>query len=182
MEDGLDINCLYETFHRITNSHKYFWFLSLLSAVEEGLTACGFNYLANDMIYAAQPFVIKQHLSLGFRDTLEAAIISIYGKDSIDPQKLKSRILDHVPYRFLSSFAKSLTEKDMNGNRKALASKLNRIPHLPYRFTNLDGLESTIAFEPDWYAYFQEHHRLLRDWTLEMLRTYLEKRNGRSFP
>lgn len=176
-KDGLDINSLYKTFNRTTNSHKYFWFLSLLSSVEGGITTCYFNDLANEMIYIAQPYVLKQHLILGYRDTLEAAITSIYGNKSIDPAKLKSNILAHVPYRFLSSFAKNLTEEEMNGNRKALVQKLNLIPNLPYRFTYLNGLNSTISFTPDWYAYFQEHHHILRNWTLEMLSAYLNKRN-----
>ena len=177
VQDDLDINCLYETFNRTTNSHKYFWFLSLLSSVEDGITTCHFNDLANEMIYIAQPYVIKQHLTLGYRDTLETTVTSLCENKSIDPQKLKSKILAHVPYRFLSPFAKNLTEDEMNGNRKSLVQKLNLIPHLPYRFTYLNGLQSTITFTTDWYAYFQEHHHLLRNWTLEMLGAYLNKRN-----
>ena len=176
-KDDLDINSLYKTFNRTTNSHKYFWFLSLLSSVEGDINICNFNDLANEMIYIAQPYVLKQHLTLGYRDTLETAVTSICGNKSIGPQKLKSKILAHVPYRFLSPFAKNLTEDEMNGNRKSLVHKLNLIPNLPYRFTDLNGLNSTIAFTPDWYAYFQEHHHLLRDWTLEMLSVYLNKRN-----
>lgn len=175
-QDGLDINGLHETFMRITNSHKFFWFLSLLSKVEDSLTTCCFNDLAIKMICIAQPYVLKQHLTLGYRDTLETAVSSTYVNKSVNQQQLRA-ILAHVPYRFLSPFAKNLTEAEMNGNRKSLVQKLNLIPGIPYRFTDLNGLNSTIAFTPDWYAYFQEHHHLLRDWTLEMLSVYLNKRN-----
>ena len=156
LQDDLNINYLYETFNRTTNSHKYFWFLALLSAVKDVNTTCTFNYL-------------KQHLTLGYRDTLETAVTSVYGNKSTDPQKLKSKILAHVPYRFLSPFAKNLTEEEMNGNRKALVHKLNLIPHIPYRFTNLCGLKSTITFNPNWYNYLQKHSDLLKGWTLELL-------------
>ncbi|MBQ7498195.1 MAG: hypothetical protein IJU00_10255 [Selenomonas sp.] len=176
VQDGLDINCLHETFNRTTNSHKYFWFLSLLSSVEDNLNTCCFNDLAIKMICIAQPYVLKQHLTLGYRDTLETAVTSTYGNKSVDQQKLRA-ILAHVPYRFLSPFAKNLTEDEMDGNRKSLVHKLNLIPNLPYRFTDLNGLNSKIFFNPDWYTYFQEHHHLLRNWTLEMLRAYLNKRN-----
>ena len=149
LQKDLNISYLYETFNRTTNSHKYFWFLSLLSAVKDTKTTCRFNDLANEMIHTAQPYVLKQHLTLGYRDTLETAVTSVYVNKNTDPQKLKSKILAHVPYRFLSPFAKSLTEEEMNGNRRALVHKLNLIPHLPYRFTNLCGLKSTITFNPD---------------------------------
>ena len=177
LQDDLNISYLYETFNRTTNSHKYFWFLSLLSAVKDAQTTCKFNDLANEMIHTAQPYVLKQHLTLGYRDTLETAVTSVYGNKSTDPQKLKSKILAHVPYRFLSPFAKNLTEQELNGNRRALVHKLNLIPHLPYRCTNLCGLKSTITFNPDWYKYFHKHHHLLKGWASELLQAYLEKRN-----
>ena len=180
LQKDLNINYLYETFNRATNSHKYFWFLSILSAVKDAQTTCKFDDLANEMIHTAQPYVLKQHLTLGYRDTLETAVTSVYGNKSTDPQKLKSKILAHVPYRFLSPFAKNLTEEEMNGNRKALVHKLNQIPHIPYRFTNLCGLKSIITFDPDWYNYFQSHSELLKGWTLELLQTYLGKRNHHS--
>lgn len=189
------------SFNSVTNSYKFFWFLSILEQVKKNqATIIPIKDLLAQMVafvwYPANYYL----LSFGKQDQLRnltnqlletsslaadakpktvfaAALEQMANQSRLgrDLQKLG----DYVPYRFLRPFVgdelRRLEDWKVNDAvvREAAKAFNERPADVPYRFIGSDAIELSAP----WYHYFITHHEILSGFCFWHLVNYLQRNN-----
>lgn len=194
--DDLEIQYLSRIFDNTSECYKFFWFQAILSKVLEGKDHMTYEELVDEMIADAWYMVIEYHLNLGPRDTLESLVLYLqkisqlkssekkeniinYLKDCTDKEVLKrKRILTkNVPYRIQAPFMDKIRGKEWNVAESELISKINQEYRLMYYFEALNGMQTSIRINSEWFTYMQKNQEILKGWLQYNIIVYLQKRN-----
>ena len=198
--NNLQIGKLSSVFNHVTNTYKYYWFLGILDHLKEGAEEISVRDIIIRMIARVWYPVNYFYLSFGKWDRLAAAVATIRNtlhcnidieedqlialvKERMDHREIENTVAKlsrYVPYRFLSpwfaSRLKGVDDRDRNRLIKELAGEdfYSEDHFPPYRFSDD---ERTIIIQPEWREYFITHMKILQDFTLWQLLTFLRKQN-----
>jgi 5-methylcytosine-specific restriction endonuclease McrA len=183
---GLPVNLLAACFNNTSATYKYYWFLSILQAVETGSTRILKKHLFAKMISNAWFTVNYFNVSFGKQDKLQRAIenlrdlehlrideernvifkklISITKKESLDQLNYFNK---QVPHWFLSPWFPGLSRQaDVYQSSRGFKQKCLYELH-----------EDEIIVNPEWVDYLVENSKLLKDFCYWNLTLYLQDRN-----
>jgi hypothetical protein len=198
--NNLQIGKLSSVFNYVTNTYKYYWFLSILDHLKNGEDEISVDDLVIRMIAKVWYPVNYFYLTFGKWDRLAAAVATIRSelnceidvgeeqlvtlvKEAISITQIRKTIKDltrYVPYRFLTPWfapeVKGIYDSNRNRILKELAEEnfYSEYNAPPYRF-NKD--ESAIIIQPQWREYFIMHMKILQGFTLWHILSYLRKQN-----
>jgi hypothetical protein len=184
-DQSVDVGLLSAVFNNTTATYKFYWFLAILEAVEEGKSEIEKHELFARMITNAWYTVNYFHLSFGVHDKIQAAVETIKRLESfnIDEKKkdLFTKILHskskevaknlthfnaNVPFKFLSPWLGSHSEKDMY-----------RMSQENVNFPLYALYPDRILLQPAWFEYVQKNSGFLKDFCFWNLTLFLQVRN-----
>lgn len=202
----LPIKYLSASFNKVTNSYKFYWFLSLLDHIKESQSLIiPINHLLARMIASVWYPVNYFRLSFGKQDRLGQIAFAIRTKTDLpidargqevidvvlahttshsskDPSLIQmiSSLSQYVPYRFLRPFFSTQL-------RGQVDSKINKLIR---QFANQSFTHSeepslyrfshdqqSIEIHPLWFEYLQTHLTIMTGFCLWHLLNYLQKNN-----
>ncbi|WP_288087365.1 HNH endonuclease domain-containing protein [Roseiflexus sp.] len=199
----LPVSALAASFNDVTNSYKFYWFLSILEKIkdEQRRTLPILDLLAHMLAMVWYPTNYFR-LSFGKQDRL-GGIAVLLGKRAGLPMNaaadlIAEAVLRHVssdddlgksilnlaryvPYRFLRPFfaqdLRGIRDTEVNSRIMGLAFSVFHDPVSPclYRFVKLQQL--CIEIQPLWFDYLQQNLSILRGFCLWHLVQYLQKNN-----
>lgn len=200
----VDVSSLASAFNDVTNSYKFFWFLSILESVriKEGRSIPIAHLLSRMIAYAWFP-VNYFRLSLGKQDRL-SRIVEMLRDDCGIPitasrQEVQKQALlqiqkhtsigkeiqtlsNYVPQRFLRPFfqqqLRGMPDRKVDATIRSLASALDgEIDNrVLYLFTQ-HGETEYIEITSAWYDYIAKHLSILEGFCLWHLIKYLQRNN-----
>lgn len=107
------------------------------------------------------------------------SVLLDYLKNCQDPEinRQKRTLTRNVPYRLQAPFLNQLKGKDWNVSESELAARINRERRLIYYFNVLNGMETTISIQEEWYQYIHKNQEIVKGWLQYNMIIYLQKRN-----
>lgn len=198
----LPIEKLTSVFNDVTNSYKFFWFLSILDEIKEGQNeAIRYEDLFNRMIeyvwYPMDYYLLSFGKSDGFKEIINFINAHLKIDNNINAKSItyqienglsqdqayeyKSRVNQlarWVPFRFIRPFfenqLRGLNDSKVNSSIKAIAlsSSITNTEQCPYWFSG-----NKIIINRIWYDYFLKNIGLLRGFTYWHLMKFLQKNN-----
>ena len=194
--EKLDIKHLSRLFDNMSECYKIFWFRAILESVIAGKQAITFDELINNMIADAWYMVSEYKLNLGPKDNLELLILSVSEKLGLKPCEKRDTIINvlsncddatlkekktiltyNVPYRLQAPFMPSLKGDAWIISKNRLAERINNEEGLIYRFKSIEGINSVIEIDDDWFEYFSVNQEIISGWINYNLINYIQKRN-----
>lgn len=202
----LPTECLAACFNDVTNSYKFYWFLSILEHIKkapkgEPLIIPIKNLLA-DMIASVWFPTNYFRLSFGKQDRLSQIALDIKEISNLSGGAKKGEIIHEifiqvqkkselteeilsvgrfVPFRFIRPFF----SKELKGKSDSQVDKLIvqlaeesffDVSH-PCLYRFIDSPEKSIEIQPNWLDYLQAHIQILTGFCMWHLLTYLQKNN-----
>ena len=183
----LPVHLLSACFNYTVASYKFYWFLSLLDAVEAGESRISKRRLFAGMVANGWYTYHYFHLNFGRQDKLGVAIDFIKDREGIDVDEKRGIIIQHllteitkethqvlmhfdheVPHRFLSPWFPGMGD---NWKQIYLASQKFERNVLYALFSD------EIEINPDWFEYLFENIGILRGFCYWKLSLYLQKLN-----
>jgi hypothetical protein len=184
---SLPINLLASCFNSTSATYKFYWFISLIEAVEQGHHHINKQDLFAGMIANAWYTVNYFNVSFGKQDQLQRAIEQLIVLENLNIDTRKSAIVEtlkassnvtthrllryfdgEVPYRFLSPWFPAA-----KGDKK-------QIYQLSQSFLN-DTLyavnEHEVIINPKWIPYLSQNSGILKSFCYWHLSLYLQKHN-----
>lgn len=198
----LPVKYLASSFKEVTNSYKFYWFLSILAYLKETQSpTIPINQILARMIggawYPANYFL----LSFGKQDRLGQLTLAIKPELNLNSNAQQAEIIQaivtylksntplaqeitslglYVPYRFLSPFFPNELRGQPDWKKNNLVKQLaeqnfthNSAPCL-YRFS---AQQDRIEIQPRWFDYLQEQLAIVTGFCLWHLHNYLQKHN-----
>jgi hypothetical protein len=172
-------------FRNTSATYKFYWFLSIIEAVEEGQEKIEKRELFARMIANAWYTVNYFHVSFGKQDKFQQAIDFLKELEEINIDERKKVIVERllnsskketqkqlqhfdnqVPHWFLSPWIKSDSKKEI-----MLLSQEN-FNYPPYAL-----YADCILIQPDWKDYFLRNAGMLKDFCYWNLSQFLQSRN-----
>ncbi len=201
----LPIKHLSKVFNKTTNSYKFYWFFAILECVgEQTNSLISVNSILSKMISNVWYPINYFKISFGKQDRLEKIVLQVKAEICLpvdaNPGKVLNAVLNlldnesnialqnnlnsltrFVPYRFLRSWFKEelrglpdyqINTKIIEFAKKGFHDKKNRCL---YRFQN--GTPKYIEIPISWFEYLKKHNKILMDFCLWNLLSYLQKNN-----
>ncbi|WP_342644892.1 HNH endonuclease domain-containing protein [Mucilaginibacter sp. CSA2-8R] len=182
---GLPVNKLAACFNSKVTTYKFYWFLSILQAVEHRKSIIYKRELFAGMISNAWYTVNYFHVSFGHQDQLQSAIetllmeevlgvdekqIAVLERLATTENQTSIRKLNHfnkqVPHWFLSPWFPNADRKEIYERSKIFDNDC------------LYSLEKDrIIVNPNWFEYLIYNARVLKDYCYWNLTLYLQDRN-----
>lgn len=194
--DNLETEYLSHIFDNTSECYKFFWFQAIIFKVLEGKQYITYEELIDEMIANAWYMVVEYHLNLGPRDTLEGLVHYLHQISQLRSSEKKENIIDYlknckdkeiakrkriltknVPYRMQAPFVAHIRGKEWNVSEQILVSKINQEHRLMYYFEMLNGMQSVIRIDPDWFAYIHKNQEIIKGWLQYHMLIYLQRRN-----
>jgi 5-methylcytosine-specific restriction endonuclease McrA len=191
-QDGLPTNKLAACFNKTTSTYKFYWFLSIIQAAENGTLKVTKRELFSRMISNSWYTVNYFNVSFGKQDLIQNAIRLINNTESItidekretvfkklfttknkDTEKLLWNFNKNVPHWFLSPWfprkgneTDSLREKRIYSESQIFESKSLYALYHDY-----------IEINPYWVNYLISNAKLLKDYCFWNLALFLQSKN-----
>lgn len=194
--EKLDIKHLSRLFDNMSECYKIFWFHAILDSVIAGKHEVTYDELINYMIADAWYMVSEYKLNLGPKDNLESLILSVSETTGLKSSEKRDKIIStisnsddsilrekktiltyNVPYRLQAPFMPSFKGVEWNKPKYKLAKRINEENGLIYRFKSIDGINSVIEIDDDWFEYLTVNQEVINGWIYYNLISYLQKRN-----
>lgn len=184
-KEGLPINLLSACFKSTSATYKYYWFLSIIEAVEEGKYKIQKKELFAGMIANAWYTVNYFKVSFGKQDVIQDAVSAIKDIEKISIDEKRKTILQkliatddketfkklwhfdkNVPHWFQSSWFPKMDKGDIYKASTAFEEKC------------IYALYSDeILINPIWVSYLVENSKILKDFCYWNLTLFLQTRN-----
>jgi len=199
----LPIEHLAASFDNVTNSYKFYWFLSILEHIKISPNpVIPIKSLLANMVGNVWFPTSYFHLSFGKQDRLSKIVTKIRETTNLTSDARKVDVVNEivaqlqtnstlaneilslgrfVPFRFLRPFFNQELRNKPDGQIDKLVVQLAEDSFFDekylclYRFTNFP--EESIEIQPNWFEYLQEHAYILTGFCLWHLLTYLQKNN-----
>ncbi len=181
----VSVEKLNSIFNSTSASYKFYWFLAILEAIEDGRDEISKHELFARMISNAWYTVNYFKISFGKQDNIQNAINFLKNHELIDVNEKKHKIVQqllnsssketkkhlkyfdaNVPFKFLSPWLGTGTKKEMY----ALSVENYNLP--PYAL-----YKDSILLQPDWIDYFKRNSGMLKDFCYWNLTLFLQLRN-----
>lgn len=194
--ENLEIQRLSRIFDNTSECYKFFWFQAIVTKVLEGKQYIIYEELIDEMIVDAWYMVVEYHLNLGPRDTLEGLVHYLHQISKLKSSEKKENIIHYlkncedrevarrkriltknVPYRIQAPFMDKMKGKEWNVSESALISRMNQERRLMYYYENLNGMQTTIRLNTEWFAYIHKNQEIIKGWLMYSMIIYLQKRN-----
>lgn len=194
--DQLEIQYLSRLFDNTSECYKFFWFQALVTKVLGGKRNITYEELVDEMIADAWYMVTEYHLNLGPKDTLETLVCYIQELSRIKSSEKKGIVTEYlqkctdkevrqrkrtltknVPYRLQAPFMDAIKGKDWKVSESELMAKINSEKRLIYYFNALNGMQTSICVQSDWYDYIHRNQEIIKGWLQYNMILYLQKRN-----
>lgn len=198
----LPVSAIAAAFSEVTNSYKFYWFLSILESVRANRgPVLTLDTLLAGMTAGVWYPVNYFRLSFGKQDQLGKVISMLGEKSGLPMNSPRSHViqtaLDHiqrrdevgrkilslgnfVPYRFLRPFfARSLhgvKDSEVNRRIRQLADQAFTLPQ-PCLYRFVDSPAPSIELHERWIDYLKEHLAILNGFCLWHLVSYLQRNN-----
>jgi HNH endonuclease len=200
--EGLNIASLARCFNNVTNSYKFYWFLSILDHINESKDPfITYDELSLRMLALAWYPLDYYKLSFGKQDSFKnlSNKISAYFKvdNSVNSAPLLQQISENVPddenrklrkeitivlkrwvsFRFLSSFYDNqitgLKDYELNKKIREMTNEADlHSDSVPYSIN-----QKGITLNQNWIEYFKQHQYILRGFINWNLIRFLQKNN-----
>lgn len=184
-DNELPVHLLAGCFNNTSATYKFYWFLSILQAVEKGRATIAKTDLFADMVSHAWYTVNYFKVSFGVQDKLQQAISRIRVNEGLTVDAGRTAIFDHlsntrnsstirelryfngeVPHRFLSPW---LRAADKLQAYEASKRYENDCPYALF--------DNHIEINPKWKDYLVRHAGILRSFCYWHLSLYLQSKN-----
>lgn len=181
----VSVGKLNAVFNNTSASYKFYWFLAIIEAIDNGKEEINKHELFARMLSNAWYTVNYFKVSLGKQDKLQEAIALIKSHENIDINEKKHVIVDHlinsstaasqkqlkhfdaqVPHRFLSPWIGSGNKGEMYN----LSQESNS--NAPYAL-----YKDSIIIQTDWLDYFKRNSGILKDFCYWNLTLFIQSRN-----
>lgn len=199
----LPVHYLAAAFNNVTNSYKFYWFLSILEHIQEYNTPIiPLQDLLANMIASVWYPTNYFYLSFGKQDRLSQIALKVKDVTSLPVDARKSKVFGttlatlstytdigveisslgrFVPQRFLRPFFQSLLKGRPDWQVDKLITELaettfnDHVEPCLYRFVSYP--KDSIEIQPAWFDYLQRHLNILAGFCLWHLINYLQKNN-----
>lgn len=190
--DNLEVQKLAGVFSNTSATYKFYWFISLIEACEEGLTIVGKKEMFSRMLANAWYTVNYFHVSFGSQDLIQQSILAIAETEDIPVQIKKQALLkllensqNSTTHRLLMHFDKNvphwfLTPWIARIKGESDTAYRNNIYNLSQIYANqsLYALfPDRVEINPEWVTYLQKNARMLKDYCYWNLSNFLQVRN-----
>jgi hypothetical protein len=185
----LPIGILAGCFGNTVATYKFYWFLSLIEAVENGKTTIDKKEIFIKMIANAWYTINYFKVSFGKADKIEEVIIKIKKLEKLDinlernaiekrllnsslneTQKLLKHFDKNVPHRFLSGWFPNIPDKELEKEIYSLSQQFdNQCLYALYK--------DKIVINPDWVNYLKLNSGILKAFCYWNLSLFLQVRN-----
>lgn len=184
-DEKVDVGKLNAVFNNTSASYKFYWFLAVIEAIEEGGTHITKHELFARMLANAWYTVNYFQVSFGKQDKIQEAIEFIKSHEQIDVNEKKITVINslmnstskesqrqlmhfdaQVPHRFLSPWLGTGNKGDLY---LLSQENYNYPPYALYR--------DSILIQPDWLEYFKRNSGMLKDFCYWNLTLFLQGRN-----
>jgi len=181
----VSVPLLSSCFRNTSATYKYYWFLAIIEAVEEGQSTIEKRELFARMIANAWYTVNYFHVSFGKQDKVQEAIHFLKGLEGLAVDEGKRVILERllnsshketqkhlqhfdkqVPHWFLSPWIKE------DSKRLIMELSQENFNYPPYAL-----YPDCIVVQPDWKDYFLRNAGMLKDFCYWNLSQFLQTRN-----
>lgn len=185
LDEQVSVAKLASVFNNTVATYKFYWFLSIIEAVEEGKQEIAKQELFARMIGLSWYTIHYFHVSFGKQDQLQQASEQIRDIEHIDIDERKEvilrkildsdthatrKILDHfdknVPHKFLSPWLGSGLRTEVY--MLSVSDKANQ----PYSLS-----VKTVSIYPNWFEYFRRNAAILKNFCYWNLALFLQVRN-----
>lgn len=190
--NDLDVTKLAGIFNNTSATYKYYWFISLVEATEEGKATIDKKEMFARMLANAWYTVNYFHVSFGSQDLIQQSIKAISEVEAMPVQTRKSAVVQvlmhsvnpvtnnllwhfdkNVPHWFLTPWiSRSKGQSDSAYRTCIYASSQN------YGNQSLYALyQDRIEINPEWLEYLLKNARVLKDFCYWNLSGFLQVRN-----
>lgn len=181
----VSVHLLSACFRNTSASYKFYWFLSILEAIECGESKIPKQDLFARMIANAWYTVNYFHISFGKQDKVQEAIEFIKDHENIDVSEKKKVIVEQLIHFSSKETQKQLRHFDQNVPYKFLSpwlgaeskSEMYKLSQENYNFPPYALYDNFILIQPDWIEYFKRNSRMLKDFCYWNLTLFLQSRN-----
>lgn len=182
----VSVGLLSSVFNNTSATYKFYWFLAILEAIEEGKYEISKHELFARMVANAWYTVNYFQVSFGKQDKIQSAVEFLKGHELINLNEKKQTIIKHlmnsssketkkqlkhfdaeVPQRFLSPWIGSRGSKT---NLYKLSQHEQNCP--PYALYN-----DSILIQSEWLDYFKQNSGVLKDFCYWNLTLFIQSRN-----
>lgn len=199
----LPISALAASFNDVTNSYKFYWFLSILEQAKNSQkrVISVLDLLAH-MIASVWYPTNYFRLSFGKQDRLGSIAVQLGARAGLPMDAAADRVAEavlrhvadnddlgrsiltlarYVPYRFLRPFfaqkLRGVSDAKVNGLIANLAVAAFHDPESPCLYRFVERSQAGIEIQPLWFDYIQQNLTVLRGFCLWHLIQYLQKNN-----
>ncbi|MDR6781921.1 hypothetical protein ABIE26_001590 [Pedobacter africanus] len=184
---SLPINLLGSCFNNTSATYKFYWFISLIEAVENGQYQVNKQVLFARMIANAWYTINYFNVSFGKQDQLQRAVEQLILIENLSIDTKKQPIVDRlitsnnsttyrllryfdseVPYRFLSPWF-----PNSKGQKRDIYSLSQSFSNNTLYAVN----EQNVIINPKWINYLSENSGILKSFCYWHLSLYLQKHN-----
>ncbi len=200
---SLPIQYLSASFENVTNSYKFYWFLSILEHIHHKQTrVIPVRQLIARMIANVWYPTNYFRLSFGKQDRLGMITIDIGVQSSLPADSKQNQIIDvvlelfnqnspisqnidslqaYVPYRFLRPFfareLRGIKDTFVNSRIESMARETYNDPANPCLYKFVSSPEFAIEIHPAWFEYLKQHLSILTGFCMWNLVGYIQKNN-----
>lgn len=191
-DQKLPIRTLAACFSNTTTTYKFYWFLSVLQAVEIGDTRISKKELFARMIASAWYTVNYFHVSFGKQDLIQNALlklkdiealsideksVNIINKVAASKNQESEKLLWHfdrnVPHWFLSPWYPKYTSETESMRTKRIYQESQALINNPLYVL----YEEYIEINPSWLGYIKENCKILKEYCYWNLTLFLQSKN-----
>ena len=186
--EPFDYKSLKHIFDKKVTTYKYFWFLSIISLInEKHELTLSFDALVIRMASIAWPLVFVDNLDFGSQDMMRSylseikkkttllsnaspKIVEAYLRNNYDKKYIHKNLaplLKNVPYRFLSPWIKYVSDDDVIA--KSNTNSYNGLYALR---------DKNIIMDEDWFEYINDNYDDVYKFAKESFISYLKQYNN----
>lgn len=184
-DEKVDVGRLNSVFRNTSATYKFYWFLAIIEAVEEGNSKIPKMELFARMIANAWYTVNYFRVSFGKQDKIQTAIDRIKTIEAIDVDTSKAKIVKRLISGNRGEIAKQLNHFNTNVPHKFLSPWLGTESKATMYELSQHGMnyppyalyDDVILVQPDWMNYLSRNAGLLKDFCYWNLTLFLQSRN-----
>jgi 5-methylcytosine-specific restriction endonuclease McrA len=185
LDEQISVAKLASVFNNTVATYKFYWFLSIIEASEEGMSEIPKRALFARMISLSWYTIHYFHVSFGKQDLLQQASQEIRFLENINVDERKEGILHRIIQSSSDATGKLLDHFDKNVPHKFLSPWLGSGPRSEVEEMSRSSQENppyalrdkNIVVYPNWYEYFRRNSAILKNFCYWNLALFLQARN-----
>jgi hypothetical protein len=184
-DERVDTGRLSACFNSTSATYKFYWFLAILEAVEEGKDRIEKRELFARMVANAWFAVNYFHVSFGPFDRLQEKIELLKSTEGLAVDARKEDVMQVLLESRQTSTVQHLKHFDTNVPHKFLSPWLGSgarpavyaLSQHGFEFAPYALYDAFVLVQPDWFTYFRRNSGILKDFCYWNLALFLQTRN-----